>query len=161
MGEYILSVVSAAFCVGLLEELVPNEFGTKVYLRLLTGLCILAVMIAPMGRLLSSVEDLFFEIVELEESGENEYEKILKENLGEAVRSELVVAIKRDLAERFGVKNEGTEVGIQLGGAEGLSVTRLIITLKGGDILKNPYEIEDYFGELLECECRVIAGGWN
>jgi fructose-1-phosphate kinase PfkB-like protein len=40
-------------------------------------------------------------------------------------------------------------------------VDRVIITLKGGDILKNPYEIEDYFGELLECECRVIAGGWN
>lgn len=161
MGEYILSVVGAAFCVGLLEELVPNEFGTKAYLRLLTGLCVLAVMIAPMGRLLSSVEDLFFEIVEIEECGENEYERILKESLGETVRSELAAAVKRDLAERFGVKNEGTEVGIQLGGEGGLSVTRLIITLKGGDILKNPYEIEDYFGELLECECRVIVGGWS
>lgn len=157
MGEYILSVVGAAFCVGLLEELLPSEFGTKVYLRLLTGLCLLAILIAPVGKCLSGVAELFGELSFLEEEQENEYEKILRENLGEAVKEELVAAVKRDLAARFGVKNEKTEVGIQLGGEEGLSVTRLVITLRGGDILKDPYEIEEYFGGLLNCECRVLA----
>ena len=157
MGEYILSVVGAAFCVGLLEELLPSEFGTKVYLRLLTGLCLLAIMLAPVGRCLAGVTELLGELSFLEEEQENEYEHILRENLGEAVKGELVAAVRRDLAARFGVKNEKTEVGVQLGGEEGISVERLVITLRGSDILKNPYEIEEYFGKLLDCECRVLA----
>lgn len=158
MGEYILSVVGAAFCVGLLEELLPSEFGSKAYLRLLTGLCLLAIMLAPVGRCLAGLSELFGELSLIEEEEENAYERILRENLGETVRGELCEAVKRDLRERFGVKNERTEVGVQLGEGETLSVARVVITLKGSDILKNPYEIEEYFGELLRCECRVRAG---
>ena len=158
MGEYILSVVGAAFCVGLLEELLPSEFGTKAYLRLLTGLCLLAIMLAPVGRSLADLSDLFGELSFLEEEEENEYERILRENLGETVRGELCEAVRRDLREKFGVKNERTEIGVQLSEGETLSVARVVITLKGSDILKNPYEIEEYFGELLSCECRVRAG---
>ncbi len=158
MGEYVLSVVGAAFCVGLLEELLPSELGSKVYLRLLTGLCLLAIMIAPVGRFLEGMYDLFGELSFVEEEQENEYERILRENIGETVKEQLCEAVKRDLKEKFGVKNERTQVGVQLSGDGALSVARLIITLKGSDILKNPYEIEEYFENLLNCECRVMAG---
>lgn len=157
MGEYILSVVGAAFCVGLLEELLPSELGSKAYLRLLTGLCLLAIMIAPVGRCFDGISELFGELSLPQEEQENEYERILRESMGETVKAELCAAVKNDLKERFGVKNERTEVGVQLS-EESLSVARLIITLKGSDILKNPYEIEKYFEELLRCECRVMAG---
>ena len=158
MGEYILGVVGAAFCVGILEELLPSEFGSRVYLRLLTGLCLLAIMLAPIGKSLAGLSELWGELSLIEEEQENEYERILRENLGEAVKEKLCEAVKCDLADRFGVKNKRTEIGIKLDGDGALSVSRLIITLKGSDILKNPYEIEEYFGELLSCECIVRAG---
>ena len=158
MGEYVLRVVGAAFCVGLLEELLPGECGSKTYVRFLTGLCLLAILIAPVGRLLASLPDALGELSVPEEQAENEYERILRENLGEAVRQRLGEAVKRDLAERFGVKHERTEVGIRLSEDGTLAVSRLIVTLRGSDIFKNPYEIEQYFSELLGCECLVRVG---
>ncbi len=158
MGEYVLRVVGAAFCVGLLEELLPGECGSKAYVRFLTGLCLLAVLIAPVGRFLASLPDALGELSFPEEEQENAYERILRDNLSGAVREKLSAAVKQDLAERFGVKNERTEVGIRLSEEGALAVSRLVITLKGGDILKNPYEIEQYFSELLGCECLVRVG---
>lgn len=158
MGEYILGVVGVAFCVGLLEELLPGEYGSKAYVRLLTGLCLLAVMIAPVGRFLRALPDIFADLSAFEEAEENPYEQILSESLGEAVRERLVRAVKEDLAERFGVTSERTDVGIMLDDEGTLAVSRLVITLRGSDILKNPYEIEEHFGRLLSCECVVIVG---
>lgn len=158
MGEYILSVVGVAFCVGILEELLPNEYGSKAYVRLLTGLCLLAVMLAPVGRLLHALPDLFWEISDLETKEGERYEEILSESMGEAVRDVLAEAVRSDLSKKFNVKNERTGVGVMLDGGEKLSVSRLVITLYGSDILKNPHEIEAYFEKLLDCECVVIVG---
>ena len=158
MGEYVLNVVCVALAVGILEELLPSEYGSKAYVRLVCGLCLLLVMIAPVGNLLRSLPSVFEDSLEIEEGAENQYERILSENLGEAVRAELTEAIRRDLKARFGVNGERTEVGILLGGEGELSVSRLVITLRGADILKDPYEIEDYFSRLLGCECAVIVG---
>ena len=158
MGEYVLNVVGVALAVGILEELLPNEYGSKVYVRLLTGLCLLLVMLAPVGSLLRALPDMFSEYEAIEEGADNEYERILSESLGEQVREQLAAAVRRDLSSRFGVNSERAEVGIMLGGGDTLSVSRLVITLRGADILKDPYEIEDYFSRLLDCECAVIVG---
>ena len=161
MGEYIVGVVGAAFCVGLLEELLPSEWGSKIYLRLLTGLCLLAILLAPVGRCLGGLSDLFSSLSFFEEEQENEYEEILRETVGEAVREELSAAVKRELSERFGVKDDGTSIGIQFREDGALSVSRLIIGVTGSDILKDPYEIEEYFEGRLGCECQVVVGGWK
>ncbi len=158
MGEYVLNVVGVAFCVGILEELLPDGYGSKAYIRLLTGLCLLLVMLAPVGSLLRALPDVFSEYSAIEEDVDDQYEKILSESLGESVRTELIKAVKRDLSSRFGVNGERTDVGIMLDGEGAFTVSRLVITLRGVDILKDPYEIEDYFARLLSCECAVIVG---
>ncbi|MBE6662382.1 MAG: hypothetical protein E7606_03760 [Ruminococcaceae bacterium] len=158
MGSYILNVVCVAFCVGLLEEILPAEYGAKAYVRLLTGLCLLLVMLSPVGKLLEALPDALDEYAAIEEEADGSYEDILRDSLGEVVQGEIAAAVKRDLASRFGVKNERTEVGVMLTEGKELAVERLVITLYGVDIFKDPYAIEEYFARLLSCECVVIVG---
>lgn len=158
MGGYVWNVVGVALCVGVLEELLPNEYGSKAYVRLATGLCLLLVMLAPVGHFLQSLPDLFSEYAALEETENNPYEDILEEGLRDTVREQLVAAVKQDLSTQFGADGERAEVGVVFDSENGLAVSRLVITLRGVDIFKNPYEIEEYFSRLLSCECAVIVG---
>ena len=159
MGAYVMGVVGVSLCVGILEEILPSSYGSKTYVRLLTGLCLLAVMIAPVGKVLQALPDVFSELEAVDEAEDmGRYHEILKDSLSETVREQLATAVKEDLAEMFGVKADRTDVGVMLKGEETLSVARLVITLRGADIMKNPYEIEEYFEKRLSCECIVVSG---
>jgi hypothetical protein len=160
MLNYILSVVGVALCVGILEEMLPSSYGSKAYVRLLTGLCLLAVMIAPVGNVLRAIPDALEQMAQWDE-GEEEggrYEEILKGSMSGAVRDTIKTAVREDLSEKFGVNAEKTDVGISFEEGEEICVKRMVITLRGVDILKNPHEIEDYFERLLSCECVVVSG---
>ena len=160
MLNYILSVVGVALCVGILEELLPSSYGSKAYVRLLTGLCLLAVMIAPLGRFLGAIPDALSELENLDMGEEDggKYEEILKNSVSDTVRESLRAVVLEDLSETFGVNAQKTEVGISFADGEELRPARMVITLRGADILKNPHEIEDYFERLLSCECVVVNG---
>lgn len=160
MGEYMIGVAGAALCVGVLEEILPDSYGSKAYVRLLTALCLLLLILAPVGRVLRALPEAFESLSgELEEEGEAApYEEILKQELAQTVQNEISEAVKRELATRFGVNGSKTDVGVLLSGGESFTVSRLVITLRGVDILKDPYEIEAYFSRLLSCECAVIVG---
>ena len=103
-------------------------------------------------RLLDGLSDITGE-----ETAQSSYQSILEGEIRETVRDELEKAIRKDLAERFSVEN--CDVGIALVSLEGvLSVERIVITLTGNDIFKNPHTIEEYFSELLDCECLAVIG---
>ncbi len=159
MNGYLSSVIGVALCVGLLEELLPGESQSRAYIRLLTALCILAVMIAPLGRFLSSLPSLFEELELREEVVVGDpYGEIVKGTVEEAVREGLVAAVKQELAARFSVNSERAEVGILFHEGGEAIPSRIIITLYGKDIFKDPYKIEEYFGDMIGCECLVVIG---
>ena len=88
---------------------------------------------------------------------ETEYERILDGEIADTVRDTLRDALKSELVTRFGVKN--CEVGLSLVRVQGeLRVSRAVITLMGADIFKDPYVIENYFSDLLGCQCVVVVG---
>ena len=61
------------------------------------------------------------------------------------------------MATRFSVND--CEVGVALAReGEELHLARVIITLSGKDVFKNPYTIEEHFATLLGCECVVVVG---
>ena len=160
MLNYILSVVGVALCVGILEELLPSSYGSKAYVRLLTGLCLLAVLIAPVGKWLGAIPDALSELEKWDagEEGGGKYEEILKDTMSDTVRESLRAVVLEDLSGRFGVNASKTDVGISFESGEPIRIKRMVITLRGVDILKNPHEIESYFEGLLSCECSVVSG---
>lgn len=161
MGEYVFGIIGAAAVIGIMENLVPQNGKTKNYMRLVTALCLLCLVIKPLSAVAQTLPALFSdaveELAEEEDVTRSEYEAILEGEIADTVRAELRGAITEALEMRFGVTD--CEVGVSLVRTDGeLRAERAVITLMGKDIFKDPYAIEDYFGGLLGCECVVVVG---
>ena len=161
MRNYIISIIGLALVFGVFEAMLPKGGRTVVFLKLLISLCILVVMINPIMQVVEYFSGPFTDdmggIISGDGGTSDEYQKAFELELEEAVRGEVCRLVKKSLTERFGADGESCDVGVLLSeGAE--RVERLIITLKGRDIFRNPYNIEEYFSELLECECIVVIG---
>lgn len=160
MGQYIFGIIGAAAVIGVMESVLPKGGKTKQYMKLITSLCLLCLVIKPVGAFLDALPGhLSKGLGSLSESTavRSEYEAILEGEITDTVRKQLCDAIESELADRFSVSN--CEVGAALVRRDGvLTVTRVVITLMGKDIFKDPYAIEAYFGELLNCECIVTVG---
>ena len=160
MGGYIYGIIVAAAVVGMAEALLPSGKKTRQYVRLMAALCLLCLALRPVSTFLSVLPERLLDglsDITGEETAQSSYQSILEGEIRETVRAELEKAIRKDLAERFSV--EHCDVGIALASHEGaLSVERIVITLTGTDIFKNPHTIEEYFSELLDCECLAVIG---
>lgn len=161
MGQYMMNVVGAAILAGLADQLLPEKGKARAYVRFLGGLCLLLVMVAPLGKVLSSLPSLFESgMTALEEASveAGEYDKILEGTVKEAVRMELAKALSQKLEKDFGVNADAVEIGISFEEGDPLRLKRVLITLTGKDIFRNPYNIEEALSSLLGCECVVVIG---
>ena len=162
MHQYIMGLVGAAAIIGIMENLLPSGAKTAPYIKLIAGLCLLCLAIRPISSALDSLPRLITgRVEELAEGGESaargEYESILNGQLEDVVREQLCAAIKQHLTEKFRVTS--CEVGAELRStAQGIEPVRIMITLMGKDIFKDPHAIEAYISDLLECECIVVIG---
>ena len=160
MGQYVYGIIGAAAVIGILESILPKGGRTRQYIRMITALCLLCIVIKPVGSFLETLPSLLQDGMESLGEGlaaRDEYEAILEGQIEGVVRDELCAAICDELSDHFSIRN--CEVGASLVRTDGaLSVGRVVITLLGKDIFKNPYEIEKYFGDLLDCECIVTVG---
>lgn len=161
MRQYIMSVVGVAILAGVTDQLLPEKGKLREHVRLLLGLCLILVMIAPLGRALVTLPDLFDDgMAALENAGDSggEYDKILEGTVKEAVRQELAAALTETLEKEFGVNSETVKIGISFEDGEPLRLKKVLVTLTGKDIFRNPYTIEETLCSLLGCECVVVIG---
>ena len=71
--------------------------------------------------------------------------------------SEIENKIKDILNDEFNIPNDDCKITIFTEQNENNNkLTKLQITLLGKSIFKNPYNIENYFNKLLNCECTVL-----
>ncbi len=159
MKEYIMKVVGAAILLGISEQLLPPNAKLRSYIRLFGSLCLLLILIAPLGRVIASLPDWFdegFSTLEASEGDVSEYEKILEGTVKETVQKELSAALLRKLTDEFGVSEE-TRVGVSFEDGTPLRVKKVLITVSGKDMFRNPYEMEEAVTALLGCECVVVV----
>ena len=156
----MLGIIGAAAVIGIVESIAPHNAKTAGYMKLITSLCLLCVVIKPLSGAVTQIPALFEKMTEaVAEDGEarREYEEILQGEMEEAVRGGLSDGLREQLRSQFGIEN--CEIGIALERTDGtFHVTRVIITLTGKDIFRNPHTVEAYVKELFECECVVVIG---
>ena len=149
MSAYVYGIICAAIAIGVTESLVPESAKTRPYLKLIFGLALLLVTVRPLGELVSLLPDLGSDISSNLFDG-SEYAEIADEALGEAYKD----GIKAELESSFGLSD--FEVGVIMG--EDRHPTRIVITLTGKDVFRNPYKIEEHIGGAFKCECIVVIG---
>ncbi len=159
MREYVMRVAGAAVLLGLLEQLLPPNASIRARVRLLSSLCLLLVMLLPAAGGVASLPALFESGAwESEQADEAAYEKILEGTVRETVQSELSAAILKMLAREHGVNAETATVGVSFYDGTPLRVKRVLVTVRGADIFRDPYEMEEAVTALLGCECVVAIG---
>ena len=149
MSAYVYGIICASLAVGVAELLVPESAKTRPYLKLIFGLALLVVIVKPLGDLAEMLPSLGDKIFAEEFDG-GEYAEIADEQLGEAYRK----GIKKALGETFNLSN--FEVGVLMG--EDRKPKRVIVTLMGSDIFRDPYKIEEYIKNSFGCECITLIG---
>ena len=149
MSAYVYGIICAAIAIGVTESLVPESAKTRPYLKLIFGLALLLVIVRPIGELVSLLPDLGSDISS-NLFDDSEYAEIADEARGEAYSS----GISEELKSTFGLSD--FEVGVLVG--EDRRPKRIVITLTGKDVFRNPYKIEEHIGGAFECECIVVIG---
>lgn len=160
MNEYLKAIIVISVVSGIFEILSPNSSGIGKYTRMICLLCILCVVITPIKSLFENfnsgfLDDLKEELIDREEDQEN-YEELLKDYLNKHSASELKDYLKSQIEKRFEIPYDECNIILHTEKQnEGIEVIRIDVILSGKSIFKNPYEIEEYISEQLNCECIV------
>ena len=162
MKNYLLTIILVSICIGLADVISPLENGINKYTKTIGVLIILCVIISPISKVIQNIDENFFDKIRDDLSindndTQNKYEDIFINYLNNFSISEINAQIKNILNQQFTIPNEECEVIIISEEAgEKLSISKIQILLSGKSVFKNPYQIENYFSNLLKCECMVL-----
>ena len=158
----LLPLLAAAATAALLEYLLPGGKDARMAssLRLVTGLCVLLALAAPLRDtvgLLSSLSD------------EDGWASMLsgrdpvtpgEDYLGQYLSGQSADAVgawaESELDDRFGIPPDLCRVVVTMS-ADGASVLRVDVVLTGQARLTNPHLIEEHFARETGGECRVTV----
>lgn len=162
MKNYLLTIILVSICIGLADVISPLENGINKYTKTIGVLIILCVIISPISKVIQNIDENFFDKIRDDLSindndTQDKYEDIFINYLNNFSISEINTQIKNILNQQFTIPNEECEVIIISEEAgEKLSISKIQILLSGKSVFKNPYQIENYFSNLLKCECIVL-----
>ena len=159
MKTYFLSVLVVALIGGICEELLP-EGSARQNLRLAAGLCVLAVLILPAKDALTGLSDLAARIdlsglIAPETEAGEDYESIFSDAMQSHSAREAGDRLAALVGAQFGIDAGDCRAEVELS-ADG-SASRVLITLSGRGILKDPHAIIQYVNGLLSCPCDVAV----
>lgn len=162
MSGYLLSVIAAAVVVGVIGALAPagEGDGLKKAVCFVGALCVLCVLIAPVGEFLGWLGNLGdgIELLWNNESAEQQYEQQYKDYLMSFGADSISEALAEHICQHFDIPEEQCHVRVMTGERQGeLCVDSVTVILSGGALLRDPYEIENYISGLFDCRCTVTG----
>ena len=162
MKGYLVSIIWVSVIVGVAELISLHIAGVQKYIKMIGALCVLCVVVSPILNIGKFSENLTDELKKdiLEDQNLESYEKyqeILNEYLNEYSADKLKEEIRILLKENFEIPEDESEV-ILLTEKQDQNITlkKVQILLSGKSIFNNPYNIENYIKELLNCSCEVL-----
>ena len=162
MKDYLFTIILVSICIGIADVISPISNGISKFTKAIGVLIILCVIISPISKIIQSIDEAFFngikdDLLIDEEDSKNKYEDILQNYLNEFSISEINTQIKDILNKEFSIPQEECKITVYTEEKnENLSISKIQILLLGKSIFKNPYEIENYFSNLLKCDCIVL-----
>ena len=156
MKRYFLSVILAALFGGICEAILPEGNATRTHLKLVTGICVLSVLVLPMGDLIAEMGE-FVKSIDLDGIMEDagEYDEIFEGALSRYSAEEIGRYVGDAVTREFSLP-EGTCRATAVLNADG-TLSRVLIVLSGTAILSDPDRIEQYVNERLACPCDVAT----
>lgn len=159
MREYFMAVVLTALFGGISTELLPEVSGIRPHMKLITGLCVLLVLVLPAKDTIISISDfarrLDLSVLLDGEVGEESYDALFEGTLSRYSEEELGRYLGIAIAKQFDIREEDCRASVRLN-SEG-NAESVLVLLSGSAILSDPYQIEAYVNGLLSCPCNVAV----
>ena len=161
MKDYLFSLLGASLCIALISLLSPNGSSAK-YVRLLSALFLICVLISPMHGLIDGIRDLANGELRLPEWGDtdsSDAEQELQSTLDNASKSYFLQSLTQMLEREFSISPgelRCSAVWTAVAGDQ-IKPSRIHVLLSGSAIWKDPKKIELFINELLGCECIVAV----
>ena len=162
MKEYIITLVGAALFCGFVEMLSPDGEGggIKKHIKLLSSLCILCILIAPLVSFAQEVKayDLGAALSEIgDETYDEKYDEICNKSIASYSESELGRICEERLMRELDVEQGGVRVDVRTEYQNDiLSVTLATVRIYPEALAKDPRDMERIVSEMLGCECEII-----
>jgi hypothetical protein len=161
MKEYIMLLVGVAVFCGIVEVIAPSgrADGLKKHIKLASSLCVLAILVAPLGELIGSIREwrIGEEIIEANKDMLlMEYEEIYNNTLENFSADSVAQRCKVLLSDTFGVEEDKISVRVIFSSETEGKVEQAIIQLSFEAVAVNPHDMKKYISELLDCECEII-----
>jgi hypothetical protein len=161
MKTYILALLSVAIISGVIEILTPSGVsdGIKKHVRLLLSICVLCVVVYPVGSFIEELSsgdyDIFDE--ELYESDREDYLAVFEENLALHSADAISSGLERMICKKFSLSGEDIEIYVRFSGED--RVDKVALVLSGSGVMQDPRKLESYVGSLTGAEVEIIYDG--
>lgn len=162
MKSYLLTIILVSVAMGICEIITPIFKGIEKYVKTISLLIILCAIITPLSQLVTNIDEAIFDdikndlIIDEDELKDN-YNTLLNDYLHNYSIDELIDELKYILDREFKISAEECEIELSTEVVDGkLKVAYCKILLSGKSIFQNPYTIEEYVNQLLDCRCEVL-----
>ena len=160
MRTYIYSIVCMAAVGGIVLIVSPDGIrsGIKKHMRLICSLCMLCVMISPIGEILNGINDIGNKINDSDEDEQLHgiYESIYESKSDEGYNESIGKSVKAELNKKMSVPEKECRVSVEFSDTDqdGFREPRKItVILSGSSVFMNPRQVERFVAEKFGCEC--------
>ncbi len=160
MKNYIVTLIGVALICGIVGALSPEGKGgsLKKHVNLVMSLCVLCILISPLGSVISSLGDIeIFGDGGFDDNIDSEYEEIYKNNLGKYTSESIAEESEKMLCDNFSLDEEDIEIRVTVEiFEESFNVTRAELIIYPSAIAKDPRKMKEFLENLINCECEII-----
>ena len=161
MKEYLIILIGTSLSISLFSLLIPDG-ATSKYVRLLSALFLVCVIISPINGLIDGIRAFAsgeLPIPEWEGATDTDPDKELQTALDNASKSYFLQSLTQMLEQEFSIHaGEISCNAVWQANADGqIKPTEIHILLYGSAIWKDPKKIESYINDLLGCKCIIAV----
>jgi hypothetical protein len=163
MREYIIELFALALCCAVVELLSPEGEGGGIarHIKLMTGLCLLCVLVTPVVSLLSSGIDLparleaaLSDWLSIRDQADKDFSDRWQEEYEQLDVTFASQTIAGMLQDKFLIAAGDVSVEVVPDESQSL-ISHVRVALSGRAIWQNTHEIEQYIEKTLGCECII------
>ncbi len=159
MNEYFLGLIVFAFVGSMILALAPTGIS-RIYIRLLCGLCSIGCIAFPLmslanGDMLSSGD--FAAIFEPSDKIDEEIAEIYNNSLNDATLSSVEESLEGEIISRLSAEYEDIDIEILISNRENtVSVDKIRVYIYPSGYALSPDKISEICQERLSCECEFV-----
>lgn len=163
MREYIIGLFALALCCAVVELLSPEGEGGGIarHIKLMTGLCLLCVLVTPVVSFLragidlpSRLEAALSDWLAIRDQADEDFNDRWQEEYEQLDVTFASQTITVMLQDEFSIA-EGDICVEVMPNADQTRISHVRVALSGRAIWQNTHEIEQYIEKTFGCECTI------